>query len=96
MKPAQSYPHTCSPFALITGGSAGIGREYAEQLAGRYGFNLFLVSNQEEALQSARQEIVNKYGVEVETLCIDLASSDAYVVMKRLPVFEKNNILKRL
>ena len=44
------------PCALVTGGSSGMGLEYARQLA-EIGCNLLLVSNQEEELQKAAEEL---------------------------------------
>ena len=44
------------PWALVTGGSSGMGLEYARQLA-EIGCNLLLVSNQEEELQKAAEEL---------------------------------------
>ena len=44
------------PWALVTGGSSGMGLEYARQLAG-IGCNLLLVSNQEEELQKAASDL---------------------------------------
>ena len=44
------------PWALITGGSSGMGLEYARQLA-EIGCNLLLVSNQEEELQKAASDL---------------------------------------
>lgn len=44
------------PWALITGGSSGMGLEYARQLA-EIGCNLLLVSNQEEELEKAAREL---------------------------------------
>ena len=44
------------PWALITGGSSGMGLEYARQLA-EMGCNLILVSNQEEDLRKAAEEL---------------------------------------
>ena len=58
--------------ALVTGGSSGIGLEYARQLAGK-GYGLLLVSNQEEQLRAAAAELGGQYGVPVEWLCVDLA-----------------------
>lgn len=62
--------------ALITGGSSGIGLEYARQLAGR-GYGLALVSNRGEELASARETLRSEYGVSVYTLDTDLAGHDA-------------------
>lgn len=44
------------PWALVTGGSSGMGLEYARQLV-EIGCNLLLVSNQEEELQKAAEEL---------------------------------------
>ena len=62
--------------ALITGGGSGIGLEYARQLAGR-GHDLALVSNREEELKAAKEELSRGYGVRIATLTIDLAQHDA-------------------
>ncbi|MCR4824620.1 MAG: SDR family NAD(P)-dependent oxidoreductase [Bacteroidales bacterium] len=56
--------------ALITGGSSGMGLEFARQLAAR-GYDLVLVSNQEQALAEAAQEL--SPAVQVRTRCQDLA-----------------------
>ena len=48
--------HGHRPWALITGGSSGMGLEYARQLA-EIGCNLLLVSNQEEELQKAASDL---------------------------------------
>ena len=48
--------HGHRPWALITGGSSGMGLEYARQLA-EIGCNLLLVSNQEEELEKAAREL---------------------------------------
>lgn len=44
------------PWALVTGGSSGMGLEYARQLA-EIGCNLLLVSNQEVELRKAAEEL---------------------------------------
>ncbi|MBQ6014790.1 MAG: SDR family NAD(P)-dependent oxidoreductase [Bacteroidales bacterium] len=60
-------------YALITGGSSGIGLEYARQLAER-GYGLVLVSNQEEQLREAATELGGRFGVPVEWLYLDLSA----------------------
>ena len=60
-------------YALITGGSSGIGLEYAKQLAER-GYGLVLVSNQEEQLREAASELSGRFGVPVEWLYLDLSA----------------------
>ena len=48
--------HGHRPMALITGGSSGMGLEYARQLA-QIGCNLLLVSNQKEELEKVAKDL---------------------------------------
>ena len=58
--------------ALITGGSSGMGLEYARQLAGK-GYDLLLVSNREEELASAVAALSEAFPVKVSGHFQDLA-----------------------
>lgn len=58
--------------ALITGGSSGMGLEYARQLAGK-GYDLLLVSNREEELASAVAALSEAFPVKVSGHYQDLA-----------------------
>lgn len=62
--------------ALITGGSSGMGLEFARQLAGR-GYDLILVSNRVDELSKAADELKTQFPVQVTTHCQDLAQADA-------------------
>jgi short-subunit dehydrogenase len=57
--------------ALITGATAGIGLEFAHQLA-RRGHDLVLVARDEARLAAVADELWSAYAVEVETLPADL------------------------
>ncbi|CAM9354228.1 unnamed protein product [Ectocarpus fasciculatus] len=45
-----------APYAIVTGGSSGIGREIANELAGR-GYNILLVARGKEGLKRAAKEL---------------------------------------
>ncbi|MBR2451769.1 MAG: SDR family NAD(P)-dependent oxidoreductase [Rikenellaceae bacterium] len=62
--------------ALVTGGGSGIGKELARQLAHR-GYNLLLVSRNEERLRAAAEELAEQYGVQTSYYSIDLAVQDS-------------------
>ena len=62
--------------ALVTGASSGIGLEFSRQLA-QMGYALAMVSNREQELADAAERLRAEYGVQVETLCIDLTKQGA-------------------
>lgn len=60
-------------WALVTGGSSGMGLEYARQLAAR-GYDLLLVSNQQAALEQAADDLHDQFGVRTMVRYQDLSS----------------------
>ena len=63
-------------WALVTGGSSGIGLAFSRQLASE-GYSLLLVGNRAEELSEAAETLRRESGVRVETLCIDLTGTGA-------------------
>ncbi|KAI8931264.1 hypothetical protein NX059_011611 [Plenodomus lindquistii] len=63
-------------YALITGASDGIGKEFALSLAAK-GYNLILVSRTQSKLDSLSSDISEKYGpkITVKTLAMDFAQN---------------------
>jgi short-subunit dehydrogenase len=71
-------------WALITGASAGLGREFARQLA-RAGHSVVLVARDVEALSALATEIEETYAVATEVLSADLHKpEEVAVVAQRL------------
>ncbi len=71
--PANNFARQYGPWALIAGGSEGIGLAFAKQLA-QVGINLILLGRRTSALQTARQALAN-YDVAIETHSIDLSNA---------------------
>jgi uncharacterized protein len=63
------------PWALIAGGSEGIGLEFARRLAAD-GIKLLLLARGAPALEQAREALRQEFDVEVRTATVDLTSPD--------------------
>jgi short-subunit dehydrogenase len=63
-------------YALITGGSKGIGRAIAIELAKKK-INILLVARSIEQLQQVTKEIKDTYGVQADCLATDLSQANA-------------------
>ncbi len=63
-------------FALVTGGSSGIGEQYVRQLAAE-GHNVIVVSNRDEDNRRVAETVSAEFGVEALSLTIDLAEATA-------------------
>jgi len=60
------------PWALVTGASSGIGREFARQIAAS-GINVVLVARRQTLLEEAGREFAKAYGVQYRVITADLS-----------------------
>lgn len=85
---AQNNVHFASsftdgkPYALVAGGSKGIGYAIAEALAKR-GYNLVLIARHRDSLDEAEHRLALKYHVHVSVLVYDLAYDTAAQAIAR-------------
>ncbi|HEY0560364.1 MAG TPA: SDR family NAD(P)-dependent oxidoreductase [Frankiaceae bacterium] len=68
--------------AVVTGASAGIGEQYARQLADR-GYDLVLVARREHRLRRLADELATRCAVRVETCCADLGRPDGLAAVEQ-------------
>ena len=70
------------PWALVIGGSKGIGAAYSEQLAAK-GLNLVITARGEQELSAISSALQQRYGIKVLTVSLDL--NDENVLQQLLP-----------
>src|SRR5258706_300360 len=63
------------PWALVTGASSGIGKEFARQIAAS-GINVVLVARREDMLKEVGVEFSKRYGVEHRVVVLDVSRED--------------------
>lgn len=70
--PNELPADTTKPYALVAGGSKGIGYGIAVALAKR-GYNLILIARHMDTLLAAKNKLESSYPIHVEVLAFDLA-----------------------
>ena len=68
------------PWAIITGASSGIGKEFARQIAAS-GINVALVGRREPLLRAVGAELTNTFGGEHRVIPLDLSEPDFLPVL---------------
>src|SRR6202795_5049923 len=63
------------PWALVTGASSGIGKEFARQIAAS-GINIVLVARREDLLKEVGGEFRKRYGMEHRVVVLDVSRED--------------------
>ena len=78
---ATRFKETYGPYALVAGGSYGLGAAFAEALA-RRGLNLILLARQKDRLNATAARLREAYSVDVVAFAADVADYES--VKKRL------------
>jgi len=63
------------PWALVTGASSGIGKEFAKLLA-KAGLNVVLLARRKHLLETLATELSEQYSIETKIIDIDLTNDD--------------------
>ena len=63
------------PWALVTGASSGIGKEFSRQLAAN-GLNVVLVARRLELLKELGQDLEKEFGVQCRAVQVDLSDEN--------------------
>lgn len=79
---AAEFRARYGPWAVVAGASAGLGEEYARQLAAR-GLHVALVARRGEVVQALAERLADEFGVETRALALDLARADVAEVVAR-------------
>ncbi len=72
----DKFAERYGPWALINGGSDGLGAAFAEEIAKR-GVNLVLVARRQGPLDDVAGRMRERHDVQVRTISLDLGASDA-------------------
>ena len=70
----EHFTRRYGPWALIVGGSNGIGAEFARQLAAR-GLNLLLVGRRSGAIEGLAAELAGEFGIGTATFASDVSTT---------------------
>jgi short-subunit dehydrogenase len=68
-------PDSGRPLAAVTGATAGIGREFCEQLAARQ-YDLLIVARDGNRLEALRRDLESRHGITVDVFPADLSVDD--------------------
>ena len=73
---AARFAEAYGPYAMVAGGSDGLGAAFAEALS-RRGLNLVLLARQEDRLTATAARLRESYDVDVITVAADLADFES-------------------
>jgi short-subunit dehydrogenase len=81
VRPAAEFAKRYGPWALVAGGSDGLGAAFAEELAGK-GLNLLLVARRPGPLEETAARLRSRHGVQVRAVSLDLSNEGFLAALK--------------
>jgi short-subunit dehydrogenase len=73
----EQFHELYGPWAMVAGGSEGLGGAWSEALAKR-GLNVVMVARRAEGLEAHAQTLRQRYGVQIRTQVLDLSDGEAH------------------
>ena len=71
----RAFADRYGPWALVTGGSEGVGAAWAAAIASR-GLNLLLLARRADVLSAKARELEDTFGIHVEGISIDVTANE--------------------
>ncbi len=71
----MTFKERYGPWALVTGASAGIGEEFARQLA-EMGLNLILIARRKQRIDDLARQLETANKIQVKSIAVDLSRAD--------------------
>jgi short-subunit dehydrogenase len=68
------------PWCMVAGAAEGLGRSFTEILA-KQGMGVIIVDYQKEALDGLGKDLVRRHGIDVRTVCLDLATPESVTML---------------
>jgi short-subunit dehydrogenase len=78
----KAFKQAYGPWALIAGGSDGIGAAFAHQLAEK-GLNLVLVARNRKRLETLKDSLQTGFSISVRTISLDLSRPDSHKILDK-------------
>ncbi len=79
----SNFNQKYGPWAIVTGASSGLGRQFAWQLAER-GMHLVLVARRESVLQQLASQLRARHAIETRVVAADLSRPDGIEAVNRM------------
>jgi 17beta-estradiol 17-dehydrogenase / very-long-chain 3-oxoacyl-CoA reductase len=93
LRPNTNLParYGVGTWAIVTGATSGIGREYAIELA-KQGFHVVLIARTKENLQQLSQELENMYNIKAYAFPLDASTATETQIRSLIPFLKEKKV----